>query len=93
MLWLKRIPIILIILAASAYVFIFCLRNKQEVQLDFLFIVFQQVNLEIAMLTSFICGGLFGLLSALLMMLKMRHSFRIKLNKIQRQHQLSGDKV
>ena len=93
MAWLKRIPILIIILAASAYVFIFCLRNKQEVQLDFLFIVFQQVNLEIALLMSFICGGLLGLLSAVLIMLKMRHSFRIKLEKMQRQHQLSGDKV
>ncbi len=92
MLWFKRIPIFLIILAASAYVFIFCLRNKQEVQLDFLFIVFQHVNLEVAMLSSFFLGALSGLLSAFVLMFKMRNAYRIKLHKLERQQQLTTEK-
>ncbi len=65
MLWIKRILVAALVLLCSAYVLLFSLRNQAIVDIDLVFIQLQAIQLEFALVSSFIVGGLLGLCSAL----------------------------
>ncbi len=65
MLWVKRILIVALILLCSAYVLLFSLRNQAVVDIDLVFMQLSAIQLEFALVSSFVVGGLLGLFSAL----------------------------
>ena len=65
MLWIKRILVAALILLCSVYVLLFSLSNHAVVDIDLVFMQLQAIQLEIALVSSFVIGGLLGLCSAL----------------------------
>ncbi|NRA41852.1 MAG: LapA family protein [Pseudomonadales bacterium] len=61
---IRRILFALIALALAAYVVFFTLANHQLLDLDLLFIQLNQVPVELALILSFIAGGLSGIVAA-----------------------------
>jgi uncharacterized integral membrane protein len=76
MAWLKRFLLIFVILIACVYVILFSLRNTVLVDLDLFFITLNQVPIELAVVGSFIIGGLLGVLSSFSLLYRMRKKYR-----------------
>lgn len=67
---------LLVSLGIAAFLLVVCLRNHLKVDLDVFFTTFQQVPIEILLLSAFGLGCAFGLLIALFFALKklFKHS-------------------
>ena len=61
---IRRLLFALIAFAVAAYAVFFTLANRQVLDLDFLFIQLDQVPVELALICSFIVGGLSGIVAA-----------------------------
>ena len=88
--WIKRLPIILIILITCFYIFVFSLRNTQLVDVDLLFIVLAQQKVEVIIIASFILGGIAGILASLILIFRMRSKYRVRLYKAERQNKMAS---
>lgn len=88
MFWLKRLPLIAVVLLTCSYIFIFSLRNHQSVDVDLVFLILQQQPLDGVLIATFIIGALTGLASSLLLWLRLRHKYRVKLYKAERQQKM-----
>lgn len=72
----KRILLIAFFLACCAYVVLFCFKNSVVVDIDLLFVQLSAVKLEMALVASFVAGGLAGLLSSIPFLLGMRKKYQ-----------------
>jgi uncharacterized integral membrane protein len=80
MVWIKRLFITALILIFSTFVVLFTLRNNALVDIDLVFIYLAAVKIELALVLSFILGGLMGLFAIipLYFRIKKRFSTRAK---------------
>ncbi len=62
--WFYRILITAVIFVCCSYVVLFCIKNNTVVDIDLIFMKLTGINLELAIVASFIAGGLLGLLSS-----------------------------
>jgi uncharacterized integral membrane protein len=81
--WIKRLITLALVLGFSAFVVLFTLRNNALVDIDLLFVYFDQVKIELALVASFIIGGLLGMLSILPLWYSIRKKYRVQLAKAQ----------
>lgn len=73
---LKKILSVFLVIACCIYVALFCLKNSTLVDIDLLFVKLPAVKIELALVASFIAGGLAGLISAIPFLLGMRKKYR-----------------
>ena len=81
MIWIKRLLTIALILLCCIAVLVFVMLNDDHVDIHLIFVQLQSVSVELAMLFSFVVGGLAGLLASSIMLLKMRSQYRSLLKK------------
>lgn len=74
--WLKRFLILAVILFCCLFVLLFCLRNTVLVDIDLFFFKLGQVPVELAIVGSFILGGLSGVLASLSLLYHQRKKYR-----------------
>ena len=74
--WIKRLLIAVLIMVSCGYVVLFCVKNSTVVDIDLFFIKLHGVKLELAMVASFILGGLVGVLSSVPMLLAVSKRYR-----------------
>lgn len=73
---LKRTLIAIFIAVCCGYVVLFCLKNSTIVDIDLFFIQLTEIKLELALVVSFISGGLVGLLSSIPLLFSVRKKYR-----------------
>lgn len=76
MAWLKRILIVAVFLLTCFFVIFFSLRNTLLVDIDLFFVQFTAVPIESVVVSSFILGGLAGVLASLALLYRMRKKYR-----------------
>lgn len=74
--YLKKILTALLFIVCCIYVLLFSIKNSAVVDIDLLFVQLKAVKIELALVFSFISGGLAGLISAMPLLLRMRKKFR-----------------
>lgn len=79
LIWTRRIILAAMVTLLAAYVLFFTLGNTQHVSIDFLFARWSNVPVELLMVSSFITGGLVGLICTSGLWFRCR----VKLNKAQ----------
>ena len=83
--WTRRLIIAAIIIAIAAYVLFFTLGNTQQVSIDFLFLQWSDAPIELVIVSTFIAGGLFGLICTCGFWLRIRarlNQANLALNKL-----------
>ncbi|HEY9034386.1 MAG TPA: lipopolysaccharide assembly protein LapA domain-containing protein [Pseudomonadales bacterium] len=76
MIMLKKLLLLLLLLATCGYTLAFVLVNQSQADIDFVLFSVTAVPVELLVLASFVAGGLLGLLSAGLLLLKARQRYR-----------------
>ncbi len=85
--WTRRLILASIIISLGAYVLFFTLNNTQHVSVDFLFAAWPEAPIELVIVSSFIVGGLCGLLCTCGLWLRSRallNKTQLELNKLKR---------
>jgi|GEM_PF-5210131 len=83
--WYKRLKLalgILFVLAVFAYIVTFVISNNTTADIDFIFVQFTEMPVELLLIVSFILGAFAGLLAASVLLFK---AFR-KNKRLQRQY-------
>lgn len=83
--WYKRLKLalgILFVLAVFAYIVTFVISNNTAADIDFIFVQFTEMPVELLLIVSFILGAFAGLLAASVLLFK---AFR-KNKRLQRQY-------
>ena len=62
MIWLKRLVFILLVFCVLAYTILFSLRNHSQIDIDLVFILLPDVQVEFALVWSFVFGAFFWLI-------------------------------
>lgn len=81
MTWLIRITLLLLLIVIGAYTVMFALNNSTVVSINFLLFKLENLRLELALILSFITGGLLGLLSLFPLLWRERKLYRQKLKQ------------
>jgi uncharacterized integral membrane protein len=77
MVWLKRVLIVSGFTLVAAYVLFFTLNNTEHVNIDFLFIEWLQVPVELALVAAFIAGGLSGVMFTCVLWLRLKNQLKL----------------
>ena len=62
----KRILYVLLAVAIISYVFLFHLANQETTDIDFLFVIFHGVSVDLLVIGGFVVGGMLGVASGLM---------------------------
>ena len=82
MIWIKRLLIFVLLLCCCFYILAFSLKNNTLVDIDLVFLQYQQRQLEFVLVAAFVAGGLAGLLASLPLLFRQAKKHRAALAKI-----------
>ena len=77
MVWLKRVLILSGFTLVAAYVLFFTLNNTEHVNIDFLFIEWNEVPIELGLVAAFVAGGLSGVGFTLILWLRAKGQLQL----------------
>lgn len=77
MIWIKRLLVLVVVLSFSTYVVLFTLSNNTLVNIHLIFFSLSDVKIELALVLSFVFGGLLGLLAIAPLWYSLRKKYRV----------------
>lgn len=87
MTWFIRIVLLLLLILIGSYAVMFALRNHTFVPIDLIIFKVENLRLELALILSFITGGLLGLLSLFPLLWRERKLYRQKLKQFKQDNE------